>query len=149
MEREGPDWLVEVSDRSSETRSSHRFTALLDEEPNMSPPPQYRSRPYDTSEPGNINVILNELFQQRGYLRFDSNQQLQAIWDELTAEFATSKMQVKSLKNGVFEVNISNSALLYQLNSYYKNEILQTLQTHHKHLKVRDIKFRLKGSLNE
>ncbi|WP_417851798.1 DciA family protein [Thalassoglobus sp.] len=115
----------------------------------MSRPPKYRGSPYGAKDPENLDNILSELFHLRGYNRFKANEQLQEMWDQVAEEFSHAAMKVKGIKNGVLEITLSNSALLYQLDSFYKSEFLHTIQTEYKHLKVREIKFRLKGNLNK
>lgn len=104
-----------------------------------------RTRPYDTSEPNPLGSVLSQLFALRGFGRPQANQQLHQLWRSVCGCELQQQTRVLGLKNGVLQIGVSNSALLSELTSFRKAELLERLQADHAELRVRDLKFRLRG----
>lgn len=115
----------------------------------MSRPPQQRTRPYDRSEPAQLGDVLSQLFALRGYGRSQANQQLEEIWKQVAGEEIAAQTKVANLKNGVLHIGVSNSALMSEIVAFHKVEFVRRIKSEHRQLKVRDIKFKLRGDLND
>jgi len=114
----------------------------------MSEFPKERSRPYDTTEPDLLGAVISKLFATRGYGRMQSDRQLHTAWSEVAGEDLAGQTRVTGLKNGVLQIGVSNAAQLNELAAFRKQELLERLQAEHSHLRVRDLKFKLRGDLN-
>ncbi len=102
---------------------------------------------YRTSDPHGLGDVLSELFARRGYGKPQGDQQLRQAWAEVVGELLAKNTRVRCLRNGVLEIGVANSALLSQLTSFQRIELLDQLQTRHPQLKIRDLKFRLQSSI--
>lgn len=109
--------------------------------------PKERTRPYDTTEPSPLGDVLSNLFALRGYGRVQADRQLHDAWKEAAGPSLTGQTRVLALKNGVLQIGVSNSALMSELASFQKPELLQRLQQSAPALRIRDLKFRLRGDL--
>ena len=108
---------------------------------------QEDDRRHKTPDPKTIGEVLSELFARRGYGRVMGDQQLRQAWQAVAGELLSRKTRVRNLRNGTLEVGVASSALLSQLVSFQRLELLEALQTHHPHLKIRDLKFKLQSSI--
>ncbi|MEZ6065000.1 MAG: hypothetical protein R3B90_04685 [Planctomycetaceae bacterium] len=48
------------------------------------------------------------------------------------------------IKSGALQIGVANSALLSELSAFHKVSLLEQLQTKYSHLRIRDIKFKLR-----
>lgn len=110
--------------------------------------PKERRRPYDTTEPDQLGNLLSQLFSMRGYGRTQAKQQLSDIWKKVAGEEVAGQTRVSGIKNGVLQVGVANAALMSELATFTKMELIEKFQTEFAHLKVRDIKFKLRGDLS-
>ncbi|SFI15654.1 Protein of unknown function [Planctomicrobium piriforme] len=106
-----------------------------------------RARPYDTSEPDTLGSVLSKLFALRGYGRPQAGRVLQELWTSAAEPALLAQTKVLSLKNGVLQVGVSNSALLSELAAFRKMELLEILRKSPAGAKIRDLKFKLRGDL--
>jgi hypothetical protein len=111
--------------------------------------PGERSRRYDKSEPAALGDVISQLFALRGYGRTQGNKQLENSWAEVVGSDISEQTKVMGLKNGVLQIGVSNSALISELSAFLKPEFLEKFQTDYSHLKIKDIKFKLRGSLSK
>lgn len=102
---------------------------------------------HKTPDPHSIREVLSELFARRGYGRVMGDQQLREAWQSVAGDQLARKTRVRCLRNGTLEIGVASSALLSQLVSFQRQELLQALQTQHPHLKIRDVKFKLQSSI--
>lgn len=107
--------------------------------------PKERERPYDKSEPKAVGELLSDLFALRGYGRVQTSQQIQQVWTDVAGVEIAAMTKAVGIKNGVLQINVSNSALLSELASFHKQQFLEEFRTKHPDLKVRDMKFKLRG----
>lgn len=105
------------------------------------PPPNDPPRP-PSPPPQDIGSILSKLFALRGYGRVQGDRQLQEAWQDIAGPELSQGTRVTGLKNGVLQVGVSNSALLSELVSFHRAELVEKLQAGYPHLKLRDIKFK-------
>ncbi len=99
------------------------------------------------SEPEHLSKALSELIAARGLARVRGDEQLRQTWREVAGEQFAADTKVLGIRNGVLRIGVSNSALLGELVSYHRESLLQSLQQDHAFLKIRDVKFRLKGNI--
>ncbi|MFV0443814.1 MAG: DUF721 domain-containing protein [Planctomycetaceae bacterium] len=100
-------------------------------------------------DPHALGDVLSQLFAQRGYGRVRGDRQLHDIWKAVAGETIARQTRVAGVKNGVLQVGVGNSALLSELASFHKFSLLERLQADQPQLKVRDIKFKLRGDLGQ
>lgn len=98
-------------------------------------------------DPQHVGKILSELIALKGLARVDGVKQLQEIWCTVVGREIERKTTVTEFNRGVLNVAVNNSALLGELNGFHKQRLLNELQQKCGHLKIRDIKFRLKTEL--
>lgn len=117
----------------------------MEEESNQNP--SVRARPYDRSEPDPLGNVLSQLFALRGYGRVQGQRQLSEHWQEAVGAETAALTKVLGLKNGVLQVAVANAPLMNELASFRKGEILEAMRSQAAGLKVREIKFKLRGDL--
>lgn len=98
-------------------------------------------------DPLPLSRVLSELIALRGYARVQAGSQLDDAWRDAAGSNVATATKVQGIKRGVLQVSVDNSALLSELASFHKSTILATLQEKHPHLKLRDLKFALKGKM--
>lgn len=110
--------------------------------PRQPPPPPPDREPIPSIPPQDIGTILSRLFALRGYGRMQGDRQLHEIWREIAGPELCEGTRVMSIKSGVLHVGVTNSALLGELVSFHRTDLLARLKEKHPQLKVRDIKFK-------
>jgi hypothetical protein len=98
--------------------------------------------------PRPLSAALSELVSLRGLARTGGPAELASVWKETAGDTIAQKTRVLGMKRGVLQIAVSNSPLLSELASFHKESLLRTLQQQHGDLKIRDLKFRLKGDLS-
>lgn len=98
-------------------------------------------------EPQHVRKVLSELVALKGLARVHGTEQLQQAWRTIAGDEIGRKSRVQELTRGVLNVGVSNSALLNELAGFHKQTLLEQLQQQFGHLKIQDIKFRLKTEL--
>lgn len=106
--------------------------------------PSHRRR-----EPQALGDVLSQLFALRGYGRVRGDRQLHDIWKSVAGEMIAGQTRVSGIKNGILQIGVASSALMSELASFHKFSLLERLQSDHSQLKVRDIKFKLRGDLGK
>jgi predicted nucleic acid-binding Zn ribbon protein len=99
-------------------------------------------------EPAALGEVLSRLFALRGYGRPQAQRQLHEAWNRAAGAELAPQTRVLVLKQGVLHVGVANSALLSELTAFRKPELLEGLQAAAPQLRVRDIKFKLRGDLS-
>ncbi len=100
-----------------------------------------------SAEPVQLRRVLSELIALKGLGRVQGNAQLQQAWQTVAGDEIGRSSRVLEFKRGVLNVGVNNSALLNELAGFHKQTMLENLQKQFAHLKIQDIKFRLKGEL--
>lgn len=100
-----------------------------------------------TAEPQHVGKVLSELIALKGLARVHGIEQLQQAWKTVAGDDVGRHSRVIELSRGVLQVGVSNSAVLNELAGFHKQVFLEQLQQQFSHLKIRDIKFRLKTEL--
>ena len=109
---------------------------------------QGRAEPSSNKEPDQLGDVLSHLFALRGYGRVQADRQLHEAWRNVAGTPLDQQTRVLGLKRGVLQIGVSNSALLSELASFRKAELLLQFKTDYPQLRVRDLKFRHRGDLN-
>lgn len=105
--------------------------------------PENRSAPGEQPQP--LGDVLGQLFALRGYGRIRTERQLHEAWERVAGERIAKHSKVIGLRSGILQVAVSNSALLGELASFYKEELLEKLRNEYRDVWIRDLKFRLRG----
>jgi len=103
--------------------------------------------PSTRRDPPLVGDVLSQLFALRGYGRRRGDRQLHDIWAEVAGETIARQTRVAAVRNGVLQVGVASSGLLSELDAFHKPALLERLQREHPHLRVADIRFRLRGDL--
>lgn len=98
-------------------------------------------------KPEPLGNIISELIAMRGLARTDANAQLAGVWKQIVGDDVATRTRVLQIKRGVLHVAVASAALLSEIVSFRKGEILEAFTNDHPELKIRDLKFRLKGDL--
>ena len=96
------------------------------------------------AEPQPLGKVLSELIALKGLARVQGTQQLQQTWRSVAGDEVAKFSAVIGLSRGVLQIGVSNTGLLSELASFHKQTLLENLQEQHSHLKVKELKFRLK-----
>jgi predicted nucleic acid-binding Zn ribbon protein len=100
-----------------------------------------------TAEPQHVRNVISELIALKGLARVHGIEQLQQAWRTVAGDEIGRKSRVLELTRGVLNVGVNNSGLLNELAGFHKQSLLEQLQRQFAHLKIREIKFRLKTEL--
>jgi hypothetical protein len=96
-----------------------------------------------------LSHAISQLFALKGYANAKGDAQLSAAWKELAGERIATRTAVLGVNRGVLQVGVSSAALLGELASFHKPRLVADLKSKFPALKLRDIKFRLRGDLNQ
>jgi hypothetical protein len=100
------------------------------------------------SEPQRLANALSELITLRGLANSRGRTELQDVWAEVAREWGRHTRALE-LKRGVLHVGVSNAPLRSELESYHKANLLNAIQEQFPTSRIRDLKFVLKGDLND
>ena len=97
-----------------------------------------------TAEPQHVRKVLSELIALKGLARVHGIEQLQQAWRTVAGDDIGRCSRAIELTRGVLHVGVGNSAVLNELAGFHKQVLLEQLRQKFAHLKIREIKFRLK-----
>ena len=100
-----------------------------------------------SAEPQHVAKVLSELIARKGLARVHGTQQLQQAWQTVAGEEIGRRSRVMELTRGVLHISVGSSAVLNELAGFHKQTLLENLQQQFAHLKIREIKFKLKTDL--
>jgi predicted nucleic acid-binding Zn ribbon protein len=106
------------------------------------------SSPYGP-DPRSLAESLSELAALRGLARSGGDRQLAEIWDSVAGPEVALRTRVMGIKRGVLQVGVDNAPLLSELTAFRQADFLKSLQTRHADLKIRGIKFVLRGGMKQ
>ncbi len=98
--------------------------------------------------PDRLSQAVTDLIALRGWARVRGNAQLAEAWKSVAGDFVASGTKVVGIRRGVLQVAVANSPLLSELAAYHKTTLLAALTRDHPELKIRDLKFVMRGSLS-
>lgn len=102
----------------------------------------------ESRDPRALGDVLSHLFALRGYGRARADRALHDLWRQAAGEQIATRTRVLGLRNGVLQVGVSNAALLGELAAFHRPSLLEALQRSAPDGSIRDVKFRLKGTLS-
>lgn len=94
-----------------------------------------------SGQPARLGNVLNKLVRQRGIAEQSSGNVLDSIWKEVAGERIAGKSFVRKLRNGVLEISVTNGAILEELSSYLKHDLLQEVSRKHPEPPITSLKF--------
>ena len=98
--------------------------------------------------PQRLGDALSELVALKGLAQSGAAEQLSRAWQEVAGERIATETRVVAVKNRSLEIEVASAALMYELDSFHKPGLLETLQQQ-RGLEINRLKFRLKGSLGQ
>ena len=101
----------------------------------------------NTAGPASLGSALSQLFALKGYAATKGDAQLADAWKAVAGEKIASMTAVQGVNRGVLQIGVSSSAMLNELASFHKLRLVEELQGKFPELKVKDVKFRLRGNL--
>jgi hypothetical protein len=96
-------------------------------------------------EPLRLAAALTELIALRGYARVEENRRYRAAWEQVAGAKLAERAGVSRVSRGQMVVEVDNAPLLSELSGFHTAELLRRLQTEFPELKIKGLKFRLKG----
>lgn len=87
---------------------------------------------------------LSELIALRGYARVEEHRQYRTAWQTVAAEW-TTHTRVSRVTRGQLIIEVDHGSLLSELTGFHGPGLLARLQTEFPTLKIKSLKFRLKG----
>lgn len=100
-------------------------------------------------DPQSLGSALSQLFALKGYANEKGNAQLADCWKEVAGEKVSSRTTVLGVHRGVLQVGVSSAAMMGELASFHRLRLIEELQTRYPDLKLKGIKFRLRGDLQK
>jgi len=97
------------------------------------------------SDPRHLSSALSELIALKGLARVRGETQLAAVWSQAAGPEIAVGTQVRCIRRGVLHIDVTNAALMGELAGFHKQSLLATLREQHADLRIRDLKFRLRG----
>jgi predicted nucleic acid-binding Zn ribbon protein len=98
--------------------------------------------------PERLSQAVTDLIALRGWARVRGNAQLVEAWKNVAGASVASGTRVVGIRRGILQVAVANSPLLCELAAYHKVTLLAAFSRDHPELKIRDLKFVMRGSLS-
>src|SRR4051794_11151878 len=98
--------------------------------------------------PQRLAQAVSELIAMRGWAQVQGHGQLVEAWRSIAGAKLAPATRVIGIRRGVLQVAVGNAPLLSELVAFHKSSLLEALRTQFPQLKVRDLKFVLKGDLS-
>ena len=98
-------------------------------------------------DPQHLSHVLSQLINLRGLARVRGDAQLAEVWKAVAGPEIAAATRVLGIQRGALQIGVSNSSLLSELVSFHRFGFLEALQRDHAHLKIREIKFKLKSGV--
>lgn len=100
-------------------------------------------------DPEPLAEAISRLIALRGLARSRGSEQMTNVWREVAGEHLARGTRVISFQRGILNIGVSNAALLSELVSFHQGELLGRLKREHADLKIRSLKFRLQGRMDD
>ena len=97
--------------------------------------------------PERLSQAVTELVALRGWAHVQGHARLADAWRAVAGATTAAATRVLGIRRGVLQVAVGNSPLLSELACYHKPTLLAALSRDYPDLKVRDLKFVMKGNL--
>ena len=99
------------------------------------------------SMPSSLGLAISQLFQLKGYANSQTDAALTDTWRRIAGERIGSRSSVLGVTRNVMSIGVGSAALVNELVAFHKAQFLKAMQEAYPHLKLRDLKFRLKSDL--
>ncbi len=109
--------------------------------------PRGRKQVTKPTGPSSLGTALSELFALKGYANTKGNAQLVEAWEAVAGERIASMTTVLGVNRSVLQIGVASSAMLNELASFHKLRLVEELKSKYPAMKVKDVKFRLRGDL--
>ena len=93
--------------------------------------------------PQELGDVLGHLFAERGYSRLQAVGELEAAWVTAVGEVGARQTQLGTVRHGVLNVTVAHPALLEELSSFQKPQLLAALRREIPGTPILDIRFRV------
>ena len=93
-------------------------------------------------DPEPLREILSRLFTARGWGGRQGKKQLEGVWADAVGDEHAPLTRVLGVRRGVFEVEVTNAALMQELAHFHKRRLLQMLQERLPSHKIKDLRFK-------
>ena len=101
------------------------------------------------NDPVHVSAALSELIQRRGFARTLGQTQLRTLWAEVAGPAVAKQTRVVGINRGALQVEVASSALLSELASFQRRNLLKALSDRQPELKIKDLKFRLNSGIGK
>lgn len=91
--------------------------------------------------PTALGRLLDQVVRRRGIAEKSGQQELNTMWADIAGERIGQRSHVRRLHSGVLEIGVRNGAVLEELSSYLKHDLLQTIQSRHPEFSIQSLKF--------
>src|ERR1700722_6483547 len=97
--------------------------------------------------PQRLSQAVSDLIALRGWAQVQGHARLDQAWKAAAGASIAASTRVLGIRRNVLQVAVGNSPLLSELAAYHKASLLAALSRGCPELKLRDLKFVLKGNL--
>ena len=101
-----------------------------------------------TGAPQRLSNVVTDLIALRGWGQVQGHAQLADAWKKVAGTSVAAATRVVGIRRGVLQVAVGNSPLLSELSAYRRPSLLAALSQEYPELKIRGLKFVLKGDLS-
>ena len=91
--------------------------------------------------PASLGRLLDQVVRRHGIAEKSAHEELNRVWTEITETRISQRSNVRRLRDGVLEIGVRNGAVLEELSSYLKQDLLTEIQTRYTQLNIRSLKF--------
>ncbi|QDU59176.1 hypothetical protein Pan216_00030 [Planctomycetes bacterium Pan216] len=95
-----------------------------------------------THRPKKIGDLLGRILARHGLSEMTAQMELESAWRRVAGDSLKKRTRVGSLRRGVLEILVDNAALLHELESFRKEELLEQLRDNVTHHRVQSLRFR-------
>lgn len=93
------------------------------------------------NKPTKLGLVLQNLVRKKGLAEQSTGQELDRLWKTVAGERAAGCSYVRKLRGGVLEIGVTNGAILEELNSYLRQDLLSAMQQQHPNPPIVSLKF--------
>lgn len=94
-----------------------------------------------------MGAALSQLIALKGLANTRGDEQLTETWNTIAGERIAERTAVMGVHRGVLQIAVVSSAMMNELAAFHKGRLVNEFKENHAELKIKDIKFRLRGDL--
>ena len=91
--------------------------------------------------PQQLGHLVAGIIRRRGVAERSAAAELNDIWSRVAGERIARKSSVRRLRGGVLEIGVRNGAVLEELNSFLRHDLLRELRLLLPRHRIRSVKF--------